>query len=131
MDALETLRSIDEVSLVAAPGITTPAVQQALIAHCELLGDRFAVLDAINGVPLSGNNNIEDQRNTVNSTRGYAALYYPWLRVISASTGKEILVPPSGHICGIMARRGYHQRGAQGACERDCPRRVWGSDHDK
>jgi hypothetical protein len=113
MDALETLRSIDEVTLVAAPGITTPAVQQALIAHCELLADRFAVLDAINGIPLSGTPNIEDQRNTVDSTRGYSALYYPWLRVISASTGKEILVPPSGHICGIMARvdttKGVHK----------------------
>ena len=113
IEALDKLRSVDAVSLVAAPGETTAAVQQALIAHCELLGDRFAVLDAINGIPLSGTPNIEDQRNTVDSTRGYAALYYPWLRVISASTGKEILVPPSGHICGIMARvdttKGVHK----------------------
>ncbi|NIP86534.1 MAG: phage tail sheath family protein, partial [Planctomycetales bacterium] len=41
IDALETLREIDEVSLVAAPGVTSPPVQQALIAHCELLADRF------------------------------------------------------------------------------------------
>lgn len=113
IEALETLRSIDEISLVAAPGITTAPVQQALIAHCELIADRFAVLDAINGIPISGNNNIELQRNTVDSTRGYAALYYPWLRVISASTGKAIEVPPSGHICGIMARvdnsKGVHK----------------------
>jgi CBS domain-containing protein len=35
----------DEVSLMAIPGVTDPNVQLALVAHCENLGSRFAVLD--------------------------------------------------------------------------------------
>jgi phage tail sheath protein FI len=45
--------------------------------------------------------------------RGYGALYYPWLRVRPAGRGIPVLVPPSGHVCGIIARsdqtRGVHK----------------------
>lgn len=112
--AIEALRSVDRVSLVAVPGVTNAPVQQAVIDHCTLMADRFAVLDSRNGdVALGPNNSVEEQRPALDSARGYAALYFPWLRVISAATGKEIVVPPSGHICGIMARvdttRGVHK----------------------
>ena len=113
IEALETLRRVDEVSLVACPDSTTPAVQQALIDHCQQLADRFAVLDSAPDRTLSGTNSIENQRNTVDSARGYAALYYPWLRVQNAARDATILVPPSGHVCGIIARsdntRGVHK----------------------
>ncbi|MBN1657599.1 MAG: phage tail sheath subtilisin-like domain-containing protein [Anaerolineae bacterium] len=120
LEALDKLREIDEVTLVAAPGVMNPAdpalmpaLQQALIAHCELMGDRFAVLDSIPGVPMFGDPSVEAQRRSIDSTRGYAALYYPWLKTLSAATGKELLVPPSGHVMGIMARvdnaRGVHK----------------------
>jgi phage tail sheath protein FI len=111
--ALDTLREIDDVNLIAIPDRTTAPVQQALIAHCELMADRFAVLDAEPGLELFGDNSIEAQRLGVASTRGYAALYYPWLRVAPAGAGAPILVPPSGHVCGIIARsdnsRGVHK----------------------
>lgn len=113
IDAIDTLRDIDAVTLVAAPGVTEAAVQQALIAHCEMMGDRFAVLDSIPGAEMFGDDSVEEQRRSVSSTRGFAALYYPWLRTLSAATGKKELVPPSGHICGIMTRvdnnRGVHK----------------------
>lgn len=116
IEALETLRDIDDVNLIAIPDRITPAVQQALIAHCEQMGDRFAVLDPLTPVPnqaLFGDDSIEAQRLGLDSTRGYAALYYPWLRVRPAGAGAPILVPPSGHMCGIMARsdntRGVHK----------------------
>jgi phage tail sheath protein FI len=113
IDAVETLAQVDEVSLVAVPGVTALPVQQAVIAHCERLADRFAVLDAPNGAGMFGANSVEAFRRSVDSARGYSALYYPWLRVLSAATGKEIVAPPSGHICGIMARvdnnRGVHK----------------------
>ena len=35
----------DEVSIMAVPGVTDPNVQLALVAHCENLASRFAVLD--------------------------------------------------------------------------------------
>ena len=43
---LDLLEAIGEVAIVAAPGYTDPASQDALLSHCEKLRDRFAVLDA-------------------------------------------------------------------------------------
>jgi phage tail sheath protein FI len=106
-EALETLREIDDVNLISIPDGTSAAVQQAVIAHCEQMADRFGVLDARPNLPLFGSgttDGVDTQRRTVDSTRGYAALYYPWLRVAPAVPGDPILVPPSGHVCGIMAR---------------------------
>lgn len=107
IDALDTLRRIDDVNIIAIPDNTSAVVQQALIAHCEQMQDRFAVLDAEANLPLFGAGavrGVDTQRRDVDSTRGYAALYYPWLRVLPAGPGQPILVPPSGHVCGIMAR---------------------------
>jgi phage tail sheath protein FI len=121
--ALDTLRQVDDVNLIAVPDclnlkpITQIAtVQQAVITHCELLADRFAVLDARPNLNLFkgavADASIEEQRAQLDSTRGYAALYYPWLRVPAAGGGLG-LVPPSGHVCGIIARsdisRGVHK----------------------
>ena len=120
--ALEALEDVDDVNLIAAPDCAVDramqeAVQQAIIAHCEQMADRFGVLDARPAVDLFGDGNgagsLELQRNGLDSTRGYAALYHPWLRVLPQGTGAPILVPPSGHVCGIMARsdntRGVHK----------------------
>lgn len=43
--ALALLRARDEVSIVAAPGFADPASHNELIDHCELMEDRFAILD--------------------------------------------------------------------------------------
>jgi len=43
---LELLDAVDEVAIVAAPGYTDPASYEAVLAHCEKLGDRVAILDA-------------------------------------------------------------------------------------
>lgn len=119
IDALATLEAVDDVNLVAIPDSTADpksppaAVQQALIQHCELLADRFAVLDAQAGQPPFGQTSIEEHRPSLDSTRGYGALYYPWLKVRPAGSGAPIGVPPSGHVCGIIARsdskRGVHK----------------------
>jgi Bacteriophage tail sheath protein len=103
--SLDTLAAVDDVNLVAVPDARSAAVQQAVIAHCELLGDRFGVLDAGPGLPPFGASaSVEAQRRTVDSARGYAALYYPWLSVPPVLRGEPVLVPPSGHICGVIAR---------------------------
>ena len=120
LDALDTLRGIDDVNLVAIPdaSVETPnvdpvTVQQGIITHCEQLADRFAVLDPQPGLDLFGATSIEVQRAGLDSMRGYGALYYPWLRVRPAGRGIPVLVPPSGHVCGVIARsdltRGVHK----------------------
>ena len=101
---------IDEVSLVAAPCMVSQTIQNALIAHCELLLDRFAVLDP----DYASNNaleNIQDQRNLYDTK--YAALYFPNIKAFDPLTGGEIVLPPSGHVLGLYAKtdieRGVHK----------------------
>ncbi|MDJ0313091.1 phage tail sheath subtilisin-like domain-containing protein [Arthrobacter sp. H35-D1] len=47
------------------------------------------------------------------SPGGYAALYYPWIRVKDVVTGNLVNQPPSGHVAGVWARvdnsRGVHK----------------------
>jgi hypothetical protein len=47
--ALDVLAAIDEIAIVAAPGANDAATYDALLTHCETLGDRVALLD---GPPL-------------------------------------------------------------------------------
>ena len=42
---LRLLEAIDEVAIVAAPGYTDQLSYEDLLAHCELMGDRMAILD--------------------------------------------------------------------------------------
>jgi len=99
----------DNVSIMAVPGITDPNVQLMLIAHCEQLGSRFAVLD----IPRSARkvDDILAHRDMFDSA--YAALYHPWLEIFDPLDKKNIAIPPSGSICGIYARsdntRGVHK----------------------
>lgn len=43
---LDLLEAVDEVAIVAAPGYSDPASHDALLTHCETLGDRVAILDS-------------------------------------------------------------------------------------
>lgn len=120
-DALDALRQLNDVNMVAIPDCvtiaanngSTLAVEQAMITHCEQTGDRLAILDSQPGLKLFGGGSIEEQRQGLDSARGYAALYYPWLRAPAVRPGPPILLPPSGHVCGIIARsdanRGVHK----------------------
>lgn len=113
IEALETLRAIDEVTLIAIPDRRTAPVQQALVAHCEQLMDRFAIVDSSYDFSDDAHTDVEAQRTQLASERGYAALYYPWLRVPPKGSGEPLLTPPSGHVCGIIARsdasKGVHK----------------------
>lgn len=108
-DALDMLRLVDDVNMIAVPDRITASMQGRLIDHCQLMADRFAVLDSRPGLELFKTNSVDGvdgQREEVTSTRGYAALYYPWIRVPVAGRSDLVLVPPSGHVCGLIARSG-------------------------
>lgn len=99
----------DMVSIMAIPGIVDPNVQLTLVAHCENLGSRFAVLD----VPKDAKkiDDIIAHRDIFDSD--YAALYHPWLEVFDPLDKKNLAIPPSGSVVGIYARsdntRGVHK----------------------
>jgi hypothetical protein len=112
---LFTLRNVEEVSIVAAPGRTSAAIQTAVINHCELMRYRFAVLD---GLPPPGDSisDIQVQRQQFDTK--YAALYHPWLLIpdpfpVNGNIRQDYPIPPSGHMLGIYARtdidRGVHK----------------------
>jgi phage tail sheath protein FI len=117
------LETVDAVTMVLAPDLMAAysqsaidldgvkAVQTAMIAHCELMGDRVAILDAPPGL------NADQVRTWRLETAGYdskyATLYWPHIKVLDPATGRNIFIPPSGHIAGVWARsdaqRGVHK----------------------
>ncbi len=105
---IQALEDIDEISICLAPGIWSSVVHSALIEHCELLKDRFAILDPQDGLSIEG---IRDFREVIDTK--YAALYYPWIEVRDPSVKRNVQVAPSGHMAGIYARvdveRGVHK----------------------
>ena len=100
--ALKALADVDEISLLTCPdefylGAKDFTVAGYLRDQCELLLDRFAILNSPVGAGTPDNNNP-----SLNSK--YAAFYYPWLKVVNPVSGVPLLVPPSGHMAGIYAR---------------------------
>ncbi|MFF9346446.1 phage tail sheath family protein [Streptomyces sp. NPDC014734] len=117
------LEAVEEVTTVAVPDLMSAyerglldlesvvAVQQGLITHCELMGDRVAILDPPPG--LSPQQVRAWRTGRANFDSKYATLYYPWIRVVDPVSSRAQLVPPSGHIAGVWARnddsRGVHK----------------------
>lgn len=99
----------DMVSIMAVPGVTDANVQLSLVAHCEKLASRFAVLD----MPREAKkiDDIVAHRDMFDSN--YAALYHPWLTAFDPLDKRNIAIPPSGSVMGIYARsdneRGVHK----------------------
>jgi uncharacterized protein len=110
----------EDVTMVIVPDLITAAtkpdktvdlnlwkaVQTTLITHCELHGNRMAVLDAPPGMTPQ---QIKEWRSeTAMYDSAFAALYYPWIKVENPTPSNgadaEILIPPSGHIAGVWAR---------------------------
>jgi len=96
---LAAFAEVEEISLLCCPDAyavgAAEDVNGALIDQCEVLKNRFAILNSMAneprpvGVPFNSK---------------YAAFYYPWVYVINPVTGVKTLVPPGGHIAGIYAR---------------------------
>lgn len=117
------LEQVDDVALVCIPNENdVEGLTGALVAHCENMKDRFAIL----------------QSKQVDAPAGKlmppldskcAAFYYPWIKVIDPLTRSKKLVPPCGHIAGVYARsdteRGVHKAPAnevlRGAVELQFP----------
>lgn len=108
--ALDKFEAIDEIAIVAAPGVTSVSALSEIDGHCRLLGDRFAILDAEEELDIT---QIEPGQGTILGNSDYAALYIPWIQVFDPVTNNLKFVPPSGHIAGVYARvdnhRGVHK----------------------
>ncbi|MCW5981087.1 MAG: phage tail sheath family protein [Bryobacteraceae bacterium] len=134
---LDVLETVDEVKIVAAPGMTGAGAYDALLTHCEKLKDRVAILDAPETVPnidlltkaavekatrrRGGDAEAPGSEETESaglaprmSKGGYGAFYFPWITVRDPLSPNDLVnVPPCGHIAGMWARsdatRGVHK----------------------
>ncbi|MDQ6423042.1 phage tail sheath family protein [Paenibacillus sp. LHD-117] len=113
----------DVVSIMAIPGVTDPNVQLSLVAHCESLGSRFAILD----LPREATKvqDVLTHRDLFDSS--YCALYNPWLQVFDPLDKRNIFIPPSGTIAGVYSRSDQ-TRGVQKAPANETLRGVVGLD---
>ncbi|MDF2959247.1 MAG: hypothetical protein K0S39_982 [Paenibacillus sp.] len=113
----------DVVSIMAIPGVTDPNVQLSLVAHCENLGSRFAILD----IPREKTKvaDVMTHRNIFDSN--YAAMYNPWLQVFDPLDKRNIYIPPSGSMAGIYSRSDQ-TRGVQKAPANEVVRGAVGLD---
>ena len=117
------LEAIENVTMLAVPDLMAAyqygavdlagvkAVQLAMIAHCELMADRVALLDTPPGL---GAQQVREWRvDAAGYDSKYAALYWPWIKVLDPVSGAPTLVPPSGYVAGVWARsdetRGVHK----------------------
>lgn len=113
--------AVDEVTMICMPDLMmlgkngTEAqardLQGKMIAHCENMGDRMAILDAPGD--LRAQDILEWRMNTAGYDSKMAALYYPWIEVMDPLSNTPIKIPPSGHVAGVWARtdsrRGVHK----------------------
>ncbi len=106
---IAALESIDEVSIVMCPAAaapvppTDPSLHQAVIsaiqAHCTKMLYRVGVIESPFGASIADAQAFAGQ---FADTR--LAFYYPWVSVASlATTGGNLLLPPSGFLAGLYA----------------------------
>lgn len=120
---IEGLAELDDATMLVIPDLMNvlpgqkldlemvKGVQTAMIAHCELMGDRVAILDA--PVDMNPQEVREWRMDTTGYDSSYAALYYPWIEIMNPVTNRRMPLPPSGHLAGVWARsdntRGVHK----------------------
>jgi hypothetical protein len=104
-NGLLALESVEDISIVAAPGYSNLlqderlTVHNALISHCEKMRYRIAVLDTPPDQLVSEALAFRNMRSST-----YAALYYPWVTIADPLGTGRLNLPPSGFIAGIYAR---------------------------
>lgn len=110
---LGALTAVPDISAVCAPDVmwlhrngivdldVACAAQLSMIAHCEWLGDRIAILDP--PCALTPNEIATWRREMAHYDSQFAALYYPWITVFSPHRGRAAPIPPCGHVAGMWA----------------------------
>ena len=106
---LGAIASLNQIDLVCVPDLMGEnfkqddvlRMQNAILEHCDLQSDRFAILDSLPPVAEQVTQSLErvtEQRSKLQGKSG--ALYYPWIK---PENGPDWM-PPCGHIAGVYAR---------------------------
>src|SRR5439155_2788831 len=105
------LEAVDEVTMLSVPDLMAvyqqgvidlegvQAVQLAMIAHAELMGDRVAILDA---PPSLNAQQVREWRvDKVVYQSKYAKHVWPRVKVFHQLEGQDNFIPPNDHIAGL------------------------------
>lgn len=124
-DVLDRAAQLHSIDLVCVPDLgesrsAAIELQQLVVAHCEDVGDRFAILDSWRGDEPQ---KVSEVWSEIDGTNG--AIYYPWIHVRNfeekGASETRVLVPPCGHIAGVYSRtdrnRGVHKAPANEVLE--------------
>jgi phage tail sheath protein FI len=102
--AFSLLDTVQDVNIMAVPGIGTKTVVDFGTAYCRNRADCFFV-----GDPPAAADEKEDAQAFVNGLTvksSYSAVYFPWMTMVDPTgvSPEPMLVPPSGFVAGIYAR---------------------------
>lgn len=103
----EAMDTVDAVSLLMAPDHVHPnfndkrELTEEVIKRCEQLKDRFAILSTLR--------DFKPESPNLEFDTTYGALYHPWIWVYDPVTRDDQLIPPTGHMAGIIARTDIEQ----------------------
>jgi phage tail sheath protein FI len=123
---LPRFEAIDEIAIVAAPGVVDRAARDAIIIHARVrTQDRFAIFDSPETVETMGALDLAlltagNPNSVLPPNSDYVAFYFPWIQVFDPVAKLRdpkgdglVFVPPSGHVAGVYARvdaeRGVHK----------------------
>lgn len=152
---LQGLFEIDEVAMVACPDLMlayekgllqlgeVQAIMEMMITGCENSAPspayRMVVLDpppvklrkGENYVPPTEQKpqDVEEWLDSFGRRSQFAALYYPWIEVVNPANGKNVFVPPCGHMMGLWCQTD-ETRGIYKAPANVVPRGVLGLAYD-
>ena len=103
-DAINILKNRDayQFNVLFTPGLTNdlhPSQISTIIQNTQDRGDNLFVMDLV--TYGEGVLSAIDQANSKDTS--YAASYFPWVRVIDPSTGRQIWAPASTVIPGVYA----------------------------
>ena len=102
---------VSSITVLAIPGIATPAVHLGMLGYCET--HRQGMIMAILDPPA--NNDAEEITTYVSTTAAienlseFGAIYWPLILVANPNmavygSAPTIVIPPSGDVCGVIAR---------------------------
>jgi len=102
--AFSLLDVIQNVNIIAVPGMGSLAVVNFGADYCERRGDCFFIGDMDLSVDTPAK--AEHFVGGLHTTSSYAAVYFPWLRVknMNRTSLAPQFTPPSGAVAGLYAR---------------------------
>ncbi len=109
---------VDDLTVIAVPGIATSAVHNAMITYCESTraGQVFAILDPPANTAYAAMVTYVNSTASLGGLSEFGAIYWPRIKVPNPSVTlygavADITIPPSGDIAGMIARNDNAKNG--------------------